>query len=120
MPIKSYRDLTVWHKAMDLAQSVYQESRALPKEELYGLTARIRRSAVSIPSNIAEGQGRHADRVFARHLSIAHGSLCELETQLVLAGRLGYLKESRLDPLLGDASEVGRLILGLDKALGRG
>ncbi len=117
MPIKSYRDLTAWQKAMDLVVEVYHETRGLPKEEVYGLTAQIRRSAVSIPSNIAEGQGTHSDRPFARHLSIAHGSLCELETQLMLAGRLGYVKKARLEALLAGASEVGRLILGLDKVL---
>ncbi len=119
MPIKSYKDLVAWQKAMDLTEHVYHQSRALPKEELYGLTMQMRRSAVSIPSNIAEGQGTHADGLFARHLSIAHGSLCELETQLLLASRLGYLKKTCLDAVLAEASEVGRLILGLGKALNR-
>ncbi len=79
----------------------------------------MRRAAVSVPSNVAEGQGTHADGPFSRHLSIAHGSLCELETQLLLANRLGYLKKPCVDALLADASEVGRLILGLAKTLNR-
>ncbi len=117
MPIKSYRDLVVWQKAMDLAEHAYQETRRFPKEELYGLTAQIRRCAVSIPSNIAEGQGMHSDRAFSRHLAIAHGSLCELETQLLLGGRLGYVQEPSLGSLMAAAAEVGRLVIGLNQAV---
>jgi four helix bundle protein len=117
MAIKSYRDLVAWQKSMDLVEQVYKETRAFPKQEMYGLTAQVRRAAVSVPSNIAEGQGRHSDGDFSRHLSIAHGSLCELETQLPLGGRLGYLDHARLAPLLSSASEVGRLVLGLGRAI---
>jgi four helix bundle protein len=117
MAIKSHRDLVAWQKAMDLVEQVYKETRAFPKQEVYGLTAQARRAAVSVPSNIAEGQGRHSDGDFSRHLAIAHGSLCELETQLLLGARLGYLTEARLTPLLAAASEVGRLVLGLGRAI---
>jgi four helix bundle protein len=117
MAIKSYRDLIAWQKAMELAEAVYRETRGFPKEETYGLRAQLRRAAVSIPSNVAEGQGRHSDGAFSRHLSIAHGSLCELETQLLLAGRLAYITQTRLDGLMSAASEVGRLVIGLDQAV---
>ncbi len=89
MAIKSYRDLIAWRKAMDLAELVYRESGGFPKDEVYDLRSQVRRAAASIPSNIAEGQGRHSDGAFSRHLSIAHASLCELETQLLLAAAWG-------------------------------
>jgi four helix bundle protein len=119
MAIKNYRDLLAWQKALDLAEAVYRQTCCFPKEETYGLTAQMRRAAVSVPSNIAEGQGRRSDRPFSLHLSIAHGSLRELETQVLLAGRLGYLAESRVSELLQATSEVGRLITGLDNAVSR-
>jgi four helix bundle protein len=115
--IKNYRDLVAWQKALDLAEAVYRETRPFPHEEKYGLTAQMRRAAVSVPSNIAEGQGRRSDRPFSLHLSIAHGSLRELETQVLLSGRLGYLSESRVSELLEATSEVGRLVTGLDKSI---
>ncbi len=117
MAIKSYRDLIAWQEAMDLVAEVYHETRHFPKEETYGLTTQLRRCAVSIPSNIAEGQGLHSDGSFSRHLSIAHGSLCELETQLLLSARLGYLEAARLQELMTATSEVGRLIIDLDRAV---
>ena len=118
MAIRNYRDLLAWQKSMDLAEEVYRDTRLFPKEEIYGLTAQIRRAAVSVPSNVAEGQGRRSDGAFSHHLSIAHGSLRELETQLLLASRLGYLADDRLNALLAATSEVGRLVTGLGKALG--
>ncbi len=78
--VKSYRDLETWQKAMDLVQEIYLETKSFPKEETYGLSGQMRRAAVSIPSNIAEGQGRDSTKEFLHHLSIAYGSLCELET----------------------------------------
>jgi four helix bundle protein len=80
MTVRNYRDLVVWQRAMDFAEHVYRMTAKFPVEERYALTSQMRRAAVSIPSNIAEGQGLHADRAFRRHLSIAHGSLCEVET----------------------------------------
>ena len=85
--IRDYRDLIAWQRGMDVAQLVYEVSASCPKEEIFGLVSQMRRSAVSIPSNIAEGQGRKSSKEFQHHLSIAHGSLCEMETQIVLAGR---------------------------------
>ena len=99
---------------MELAEAVYRHSAEFPLEERYGLTAQIRKSAVSIPSNIAEGQGRRStDEEFARFLQIALGSLCELETQIELACRLQFLAQSRADALRPLLEETGRVINGL-------
>jgi four helix bundle protein len=117
MPARDYRDLIAWQRAMDLAQLVYQASGACPKEELFGVVSQMRRSAVSIRSNIAEGQGRKSPRDFQRFLSIAHGSLCELETQVMLAGRLRFLEPVHATGLLDASAEVGRLINGLYNSL---
>ena len=117
MAVKSYRELIAWQKAMDLAEGVYMLTSAFPREERYGLTSQIPRSAVSVPSNIAEGQGRRSTREFQSFLSIARGSLCEMETQVLLAERLGYLKTCNGSGLLDQAAEVGRLINGLLKSL---
>jgi len=119
MPIESFRDLTVWQKAMDLAVAVYEHTRVFPKEEVYGLTAQLRRAAVSIPSNIAEGQGRTTTNDFLRFLGVAAGSLQELETQLILSVRLGYLSEMNETQLVDQCCEVGRLLQGLINALRR-
>src|SRR5262245_52079237 len=93
MGVRHYSDLIAWQKAMDLVMQIYKITREFPPEERFGLTNQLRRAAVSVPSNIAEGQGRHATRDFLRCLSIAYGSLQEVETQLVIASRLDYLKE---------------------------
>ena len=117
MPIKNYQDLIAWQKAMDLAETTYRLTRDFPREEQFGLTSQMRRAAVSVPSNIAEGQGRRSDPTFHHFLSIAHGSVRELETQTLLAHRLGFLKLSGRDELTNAASEVGRLITGLANSL---
>ena len=115
--IKSHRDLIVWQKAMDLVEDVYRASKSFPKEETYALTSQIRRAAVSVPSNIAEGQGRRTTSDFLRHLSIAYGSLCEVETQILIAVRLRYLTERNVERVLLGAGEVGRLLNGLMNSL---
>lgn len=124
--VRKYSDLIVWQKAMDLVESVYRVSQLFPREEMYGLTAQIRRSVVSIPSNIAEGQSRKGSREFLHHLSIARGSLSELETQLIIAGRLKYLHEhaveeltEAVEELTEQTLEVGRLIHGLSTAINK-
>ncbi|MBZ5502136.1 MAG: four helix bundle protein [Acidobacteriia bacterium] len=89
--IKSYRDLLVWQKAMDLVVASYGIAKKLPAQEMYGLVTQIQRAAASIPANIAEGHGRKHRGDYLHHLSIARGSLLELETHLLIAGRLGYL-----------------------------
>ncbi len=104
---------------MDLVVAVYKPTKSYPKDEMFGLTAQTRRSAVSIASNIAEGQGRETTKEFLHFLSIAHGSLCELETQLIIGRRLGYLVEESLKEALDLAGEVGRLLNGLIRALKR-
>lgn len=115
--VKSYRDLETWQKAMDLVQEIYLETRSFPKEETYGLSGQMRRAAVSIPSNIAEGQGRDSTKEFLRHLSIAYGSLCELETQMLIACRLGYFCRQVYERLFEASSRVGRLLNGLSNSL---
>jgi four helix bundle protein len=114
---RSYRDLLVWRKAMDFVEAIYAMSRAWPKEETYGLTGQIRRAAVSVPSNIAEGQGRISTKEFIHHLSIARGSLLEVETQLLLAERLGYLEDATCTDLLQSSAEVSRLLSGLTSSM---
>ncbi len=97
---KSYRDLIAWQKAMDLVTAVYQASASFPKDEMYGLTSQLRRAAVSVPSNIAEGQGRHGAAEFRHFLRQASGSLMELETQIMIAERLRYLNSETPSHLL--------------------
>ncbi len=109
----TYRDLIVWKKAMDLTEEVYRVTNSFPRHELYGLTNQMRRAAVSIPSNIAEGQGRGSNREFSRFLNIAHGSLAELETQLLLSVRLGYINEKEIEQIQQNTNEVGKMIRGL-------
>ena len=94
MPIQSYRELEVWKQSMDLVIEVYFLSKKLPKDERFGLISQMQRSAISIPSNIAEGYGRTHRGDYLHHLSIARGSLCELETQIIIAGRLKYLTKA--------------------------
>ena len=119
MAVRNYSELIVWQKAMDLVAMIYASTKAFPKEELYGLTNQLRRAVVSIPSNIAEGQGRRSTNEFVRYLSIAHGSLREVETQILIAERLGYLLAPASRELMNSASEVGRLINGLINSLKR-
>jgi four helix bundle protein len=114
---KSYRDLIVWQKAMALARCAYTISQGLPKSEAYGLLTQIRRAAVSVPSNIAEGYGRLSDLQFRHFLGNARGSLYEMQTQLELAGELGYLDEKLVREIMDHGSEVARLINGLISVL---
>jgi four helix bundle protein len=114
---QSYRDLVVWQKAIDLVVGVYRVTRCWPEEELFGLTDQVRRAAVSIPANIAEGQGRDSGKEFLHHLSIADDSLHEVETHLVISQRLNYLDEPTCAPLLHQAAEVDRLLHGLKRSL---
>ena len=102
---------------MDLVIAIYQATRTLPREEMFGLTSQMRRAAVSIPSNIAEGQGRHTTKEFLNHLSMAYGSLNELETQLLIAKRLELLDEDQANRILVQMAEVGRLLNALSNAL---
>lgn len=105
---------------MTLATSVYRAPEGMPSGERFGLTAQMRRAAVSIPSNIAEGQGRRTDGEFLNQLSVAHGSVRELETQVILSQRLDFLPASASEQLLAQTAEVGRLVNGLANSIGRG
>ncbi|MGH9933345.1 MAG: four helix bundle protein [Pyrinomonadaceae bacterium] len=119
MKVKTYQELIVWQKAMDLAEAVYKASRSFPREEIYGLTSQLRRAAVSIPANITEGQGRRTTPDFLRHLSIADGSLLEPETQILIVTRLGYLAQGMCHDFMNMAAEVGRLLNGLMSSFAR-
>jgi len=112
-PVRSYRDLVAWQKAMDLVTEIYRVSREFPREEIFALTNQLRRAAVSIPSNIAEGQGKSSRKEFLYFLGNAKGSLFEVETQILIARNLGYIVEEDLDPLLNLSAEVGRILNGL-------
>ncbi len=117
MPIKDYRDLIVWQRAMDLVEKIYELTRRFPKEELYGLSSQVRKAAVSVPSNIAEGHGRHTTREFLHFLSIASGSLREIETDVLIARRLGYVDQRNESETLSLAAEVSRLGSALVRSL---
>lgn len=108
-----YQDLQVWKLAMRFALDVYKETKRLPSDERYGLTSQLRRAAVSIPSNIAEGHGRDSRGELARFGNIALGSLAEVETQLLISRELGYLQRDTTQSLLAQAERIGRMLKGL-------
>jgi four helix bundle protein len=117
--VRSYKDLVAWQKSMDLVTAVYRASQGFPKEEIFGLVSQIRRSAVSVPSNIAEGHARTSRKEFQYFLSNARGSLAELETQLTIAHQLAYIDETGINQLLDRLGEVGRILNGLLASLKR-
>ena len=112
-----YRDLIVWQKAMDLVVEIYRLSQTFPNSEKFGLAAQMQRAAVSIPSNIAEGHARKSTGAFTNHLSIAAGSLAELETQIMLAHRLDLCPQELAKSLLTRTDEIGRMLSGLKTSL---
>ena len=116
----SFRDLRVWQNAMRLASDTYRITGVFPKHEVYGLSQQMRRAAVSVPSNIAEGKGHHSNKGFANFLFHARGSLLELQTQIEIAKNLRYLSEQDTKLLLDEATVVGRGLSGLINALGAG
>src|SRR5437588_847266 len=113
MEINSYRDLKVWQDGMALAKGCYVVTRQFPREELFGLTSQIRRAAVSIPANIAEGNGRECTGDYIHFLRIAQGSLKELETHLLLASDVGLCRSDTVQPLLSQADQIGRMVRAL-------
>jgi four helix bundle protein len=113
----SYRDLLVWQRAMDLFNALYDVTESWPKRELFGMTAQLRRAALSVPSNIAEGQGRRGPKEFLPHLTIAKGSLCEIETCVIAAHRRGYIDEADLALLLLRCDEIGRMMQAMRAGL---
>jgi four helix bundle protein len=112
-----YKELKVWQKSMNITTEIYKVTECLPEKEKFNLTSQIRRSAVSIPSNIAEGAGRNSKKDFSHFLSIALGSSFELETQVILTEKLNYLTKDQIEHLLSQLIEVQSMILGLKKSL---
>ena len=115
--IKDFKDLILWQRAMDLVVEVYNLVKRIPKEELFALSDQIRRAVISIPSNIAEGQGRNSSKEFIHFLSIAKGSKAELETQLLLCVRINYLTESEIEKAMSLIEKVGKMLNSLQKKL---
>lgn len=115
--IRSYKDLDVWLLAMSLAESCYRATKDFPREEVYGMTAQIRRASASIPANIAEGYGRDQTGSFVQFLRIAQGSTRELETHLILAGRVGLLHIEALSGLLGECERISKMLRSLIRSL---
>jgi four helix bundle protein len=115
--LKNYKELKVWQKAYQLCIEVYRVTKTFPKEEVYGLTSQIRRAAVSVPSNIAEGYGRRTAGEYIQALYVAYGSNCELETQILLSGDLGFVRSENLDRLKNGLGDVERLLKALIRSL---
>ena len=115
--IRDYKDLAVWQRARELVQELYRLTEGLPREELFGLSAQIRRAAVSIPSNIAEGYGRQSLIDYIRFLKVARGSCYELETQLILCSDLGYLSEDETQTAFSLLKQTQKLLISLIKSL---
>ena len=115
--LKTFKDLKVWQKAYGLCLDIYERTRNFPTDERYGLTSQIRRAAVSVPSNIAEGYGRKTTGDYLRSLYISYGSNCELETQLLLAGDLGFVKAGHMTELINKTAEIERMLKALIKSL---
>jgi four helix bundle protein len=117
MGIKSYQDLEVWQKAMDLVVLCYKMSDRFPRNEVYGIANQLQRAAVSIPANIAEGRERQHSKEFLQYLSIAYASLAELETHIHIVRRLDYINENQFSEMLEKTSEIGKMLNGLRKSV---
>lgn len=119
MQLKHYQQLIAWQKAIALVSELYSATKSFPRDEIYGLTSQLRRAAVSVPSNIAEGQGRATRGEFVQFLCHARGSLCEVETQIIIATNLHYIAPDRSVALSDRITEVGRILNGLIASLQR-
>jgi len=115
--MRGYKDLLVWQKAMELVVAIYRVTQSFHKSETYGLAGQMQRAAISVPSNIAEGHGLKQTQAYVRHVAIASGSLAELETQLEISERLGYLTQQENVRVSEQANEVGRMLAGLRRSL---
>ena len=115
--IRSFHDLVVWQKSVDFSVKIYEITRNFPREERFGLISQIQRAAVSIPSNIAEGQARNTQKAFANHLNIALGSAAEVETQLTIALKIGYLRQDSHKELITNLTEITKMLYGLLRSL---
>lgn len=111
--VKNYRDLVVWQKSMELVAAIYTISKTFPKEELYGITSQLRRSSVSVPSNIAEGYGRHSTNDYVRFLRISIGSLFELQTLIEIANNLEYMNKDQFADYYSKSREIERMLSSL-------
>ena len=116
----SYKELIVWQKSMELVEEIYRLVRLLPKEETYALSDQMKRSAISIPSNIAEGHGRNSSKDFSRFIFIAQGSKAELETQIEICVRLDYLTEQQIKNAVDLCNTVGKMLRNLVRSLNKG
>ena len=114
-----FNDLEVWKKSKNLAVRIYNISKKFPKEDLYGITNQIRRSSLSIPSNIAEGSTRSSKKDFARFIQIAHGSCSELKTQIIIAKEINILDEINYNGIIKEIDEIGRMLKGLERSLSK-
>ena len=119
MSVRSYKDLLVWQKSIDLIDDVYRLTRDFPKSETYGLSSQVQRAAVSVAANIAEGSGRDSTKEFIHHLAFSLGSLAELETFLVVCIRLEYAVKATVGELESKCDEIGKMIRSLQKSLRR-
>lgn len=117
MSVNSYRDLEVWQKGMDLVVACYEAAKNFPSDERFGLISQLQRAAVSVPANIAEGHGRTHLKEYLNHISIAYGSLMEIETHVQIAERLTYLSSESVGRLLSDTERLGRMLNGLKRSL---
>jgi four helix bundle protein len=115
--INSYKDLLVWQKSIDLVADCYKLTEKFPSVEIYGLTQQLRRASVSIPSNIAEGNGRQSKNEYVHFLYISRGSLKEVETQLIIAERLNFISKHQLAEMLQKVDEIGRMLTGLIRSI---
>jgi four helix bundle protein len=117
MKIKSYKDLNIWKRSIGVVENIYKITKNFPKEEMYGLTSQLRRSAISIPSNIAEGFARFSNKEYKQFLFISLGSCAELFTQIIVALRLDYLESKKADQLLNEIDEISKMTMSLIKKL---
>ena len=115
--MKSYKELDVWQQGVLLVEQIYRLTRSFPKEETYGLVSQLRRAAISIPSNIAEGAGRGSRKEYAQFAAIAHGSCCEIETQIILCDRLGLVPHGECEKIARTLAGIGRMLKALSKSL---
>jgi len=117
MKIKNYKDLNIWKRSIELVEEIYKLTKSFPKEELYGLTSQMRRAAVSIPSNVAEGFTRFHNKEYKQFLYIALGSCSELSTQITIASRLKYFDDNKMEVILNEIDEICRMTMNLIKKI---
>ena len=117
MKIKSYKDLNIWKRSIGLVEDIYKITQNFPKEEIYGLTSQLRRAAVSVPSNIAEGFTRLHNKEYRQFLYISLGSCAELNTQIIISSRLSYLSTEKVNETLNEIEEISKMIMGLIKKI---